>query len=236
MTGPPVSAAFKADGEPTPAAIGFARKHGVEVVGARARSRRRRAPTSPTASTSEARRRSTCCRMCSPASCATWLSRSRCTGTRGSMTAAANCCSAVPSGGSSSSTAAGSCRSRSAAPRPRSAASSRKSVRPRSPTGTGSSRPAAAPAARSRSARSTSTARSSWRTSSLLERGERHDKIARELDANAQRLGGRVGGAASQSGLLQEVPDLVEYPVGGRRAPSPPSSSTLPGGGADDDA
>ncbi len=48
----------------------------------------------------------------------------------------------------------------------------------------------------------------------LLERGERHDKIARELDANAQRLGGRVSSAVgSHSGLLQEVPDLVEYPA-----------------------
>jgi glycyl-tRNA synthetase beta chain len=52
----------------------------------------------------------------------------------------------------------------------------------------------------------------------LLERSERHDKIARELDAHAGRLGGRVGSSvATQSGLLQEVPDLVEYPavVGG---------------------
>lgn len=47
----------------------------------------------------------------------------------------------------------------------------------------------------------------------LLDRGERHDKIARELDAHAQRLGGRVGGASAHSGLLQEVPDLVEYPA-----------------------
>jgi len=47
----------------------------------------------------------------------------------------------------------------------------------------------------------------------LLERSERHDKIARELDAHAQRLGGRVSSAAAQSGLLQEVPDLVEYPA-----------------------
>jgi glycyl-tRNA synthetase beta chain len=47
----------------------------------------------------------------------------------------------------------------------------------------------------------------------LLDRSERHDKIARELDAHAQRLGGRVGAAASHSGLLQEVPDLVEYPA-----------------------
>jgi glycyl-tRNA synthetase beta chain len=48
----------------------------------------------------------------------------------------------------------------------------------------------------------------------LLDGGERHDRIARELDAHAQRLGGRVSGAAAtQSGLLQEVPDLVEYPT-----------------------
>jgi glycyl-tRNA synthetase beta chain len=48
----------------------------------------------------------------------------------------------------------------------------------------------------------------------LLERSERHDKIARELDAHAGRLGGRVGvSVATQSGLLQEVPDLVEYPA-----------------------
>ena len=44
----------------------------------------------------------------------------------------------------------------------------------------------------------------------ILERGERHDKIARELDAKAQRLQGRV--SRSDSGLLEEVPDLVEYP------------------------
>ncbi len=46
----------------------------------------------------------------------------------------------------------------------------------------------------------------------VLDRGERHDKIARELDAHARRLGGRVSPVASSSGLLQEVPDLVEYP------------------------
>jgi glycyl-tRNA synthetase beta chain len=46
----------------------------------------------------------------------------------------------------------------------------------------------------------------------VLDRGERHDKIARELDAHARRLGGRVSPVAGQSGLLQEVPDLVEYP------------------------
>ena len=32
VTGPPVSAAFKPDGEPTPAAAGFARKYGVDVT------------------------------------------------------------------------------------------------------------------------------------------------------------------------------------------------------------
>jgi glycyl-tRNA synthetase beta chain len=52
----------------------------------------------------------------------------------------------------------------------------------------------------------------------ILERNERHNKIARELDAKAQRLQGRVSRiAGSESGLLEEVPDLVEYPsvVGG---------------------
>ena len=56
----------------------------------------------------------------------------------------------------------------------------------------------------------------------ILERGERHNKIARELDAKAQRLQGRVARAVhSDSGLLEEVPDLVEYPsvVGGTFAP-----------------
>ncbi len=56
----------------------------------------------------------------------------------------------------------------------------------------------------------------------ILEREERHAKIARELDAHARRLGGRVGSSAAvQSGLLQEVPDLVEYPsvVAGTFAP-----------------
>jgi glycyl-tRNA synthetase beta chain len=47
----------------------------------------------------------------------------------------------------------------------------------------------------------------------ILERGERHNKIARELDAKAQRLQGRVSRAVhADSGLLHEVPDLVEYP------------------------
>jgi glycyl-tRNA synthetase beta chain len=47
----------------------------------------------------------------------------------------------------------------------------------------------------------------------VLERSERHNKIARELDAKAQRLQGRVSRAGSESGLLEEVPDLVEYPA-----------------------
>ena len=56
----------------------------------------------------------------------------------------------------------------------------------------------------------------------VLERGERHDKIARELDAKAQRLQGRVSHAVrADSDLLREVPDLVEYPsvVGGTFGP-----------------
>ncbi len=48
----------------------------------------------------------------------------------------------------------------------------------------------------------------------ILERAERHNKIARELDAKAQRLQGRVSRMLHHdSGLLLEVPDLVEYPA-----------------------
>ena len=47
----------------------------------------------------------------------------------------------------------------------------------------------------------------------IIERSERHNKIARELDAKAQRLKGRVSRKAhAESALLSEVPDLVEYP------------------------
>ena len=47
----------------------------------------------------------------------------------------------------------------------------------------------------------------------ILERSERHNKIARELDAKALRLKGRVSRVVhGDSGLLHEVPDLVEYP------------------------
>jgi glycyl-tRNA synthetase beta chain len=48
----------------------------------------------------------------------------------------------------------------------------------------------------------------------LLERSERHSRIIRELEAHARRLGGRVSMAAvNQSGALQEVADLIEYPA-----------------------
>ena len=64
----------------------------------------------------------------------------------------------------------------------------------------------------------------------ILERSERHNKIARELDAKAQRLKGRVSRVVVHggSGLLQEVPDLVEYPsvIAGTFAPE--FTDTLP--------
>jgi len=48
----------------------------------------------------------------------------------------------------------------------------------------------------------------------ILDRSERESKIRRELETHARRLGGRVSGlVAAQSSLLQEVPDLVEYPA-----------------------
>ena len=48
----------------------------------------------------------------------------------------------------------------------------------------------------------------------ILDRAERESKIRRELEMHARKLGGRVSGlVATQSHLLQEVPDLVEYPT-----------------------
>ncbi len=52
----------------------------------------------------------------------------------------------------------------------------------------------------------------------LLTREERRARIAKKLEAQAERLGGVVGGAGGAASLLDEVPDLVEYPsvVAGR--------------------
>jgi glycyl-tRNA synthetase beta chain len=48
----------------------------------------------------------------------------------------------------------------------------------------------------------------------ILDRQERQDRIARGLEAKARSLGGRVGSVASHhSMLLEEVPDLIEYPT-----------------------
>jgi glycyl-tRNA synthetase beta chain len=52
----------------------------------------------------------------------------------------------------------------------------------------------------------------------VLDRQDRQDRIARELDGKARRLDGRVSRTvAHQQGLLDEIPDLIEYPsvVGG---------------------
>jgi glycyl-tRNA synthetase beta chain len=47
----------------------------------------------------------------------------------------------------------------------------------------------------------------------ILQRSERESKIKRELETHARKLGGRVSGlVTAHSSLLQEVPDLVEYP------------------------
>jgi glycyl-tRNA synthetase beta chain len=48
----------------------------------------------------------------------------------------------------------------------------------------------------------------------ILDRTEREQKVRRELETHARRLGGRVSATlAAQSSLLKEVPDLVEYPA-----------------------
>jgi glycyl-tRNA synthetase beta chain len=47
----------------------------------------------------------------------------------------------------------------------------------------------------------------------IIDRRERDQKIRRELETHARKLGGRVSATlAAQSSLLREVPDLVEYP------------------------
>jgi glycyl-tRNA synthetase beta chain len=46
----------------------------------------------------------------------------------------------------------------------------------------------------------------------VLERTERQERIGRELEGEARRRGGRVSRQAGGQQLLQEVPDLVEYP------------------------
>jgi glycyl-tRNA synthetase beta chain len=46
----------------------------------------------------------------------------------------------------------------------------------------------------------------------VLERSERQQRITRELEIEARRRGGRVSKQAGGQSLLQDVPDLVEYP------------------------
>jgi glycyl-tRNA synthetase beta chain len=46
----------------------------------------------------------------------------------------------------------------------------------------------------------------------LLSREDRRARIAKKLESNAKRVGGIVGGAGGATSLLDEVPDLVEYP------------------------
>ena len=46
----------------------------------------------------------------------------------------------------------------------------------------------------------------------LLSREERRTRIAKKLETSAEKVGGVVGGAGGATSLLDEVPDLVEYP------------------------
>jgi glycyl-tRNA synthetase beta chain len=47
----------------------------------------------------------------------------------------------------------------------------------------------------------------------VIDRRERHERIARELDAESRRRGGRIARSLVGQAMLDEVPDLVEYPV-----------------------
>ena len=60
LNGPPASTRVGPDGEPTPAAAGFAKRYGVEVGPRSSGARRRKARISRIASVSAARRRWTC--------------------------------------------------------------------------------------------------------------------------------------------------------------------------------
>jgi glycyl-tRNA synthetase beta chain len=62
----------------------------------------------------------------------------------------------------------------------------------------------------------------------ILERAERESRIRRELETHARRLGARLSSLSANSSLLAEVPDLVEYPavVAGH---FPPEFLQLPG-------
>ena len=46
----------------------------------------------------------------------------------------------------------------------------------------------------------------------ILERSERESRIKRELETHARKLGARVSPLVTSTSLLAEVPDLVEYP------------------------
>ena len=164
---------------------------------------------------SAARRRSTCCPTCWPACCATWRSRSRCAGTPGSTTAAASCCSGVRS--------AGSCSLR----RPRRAlhhppqrgravaASCRRSGRRRVTYGhrflATSGR--AGRAIKVRSVRRVRHEAGRELRDAGARRAPRQDRARARRARAAARRAGQQRGRVTQSGLLQEVPDLVEYPA-----------------------
>ncbi len=138
ISGPPVSAAFGPDGQPTPAAIGFARKQGVEV-GELTRQSTPKGSTWRSSSGIAGRRPSTCSRTCWPGRCATSRFPSRCTGTPGWTMAAASCRSGGRSAGCCSSTAGASSPSRSVARHWRPAGPCRRCAPARRRTGTGSS-------------------------------------------------------------------------------------------------
>ena len=200
VNGPAVSAAFKPDGEPTPAAIGFARKHGVEVSALeRVETPKGTYLALPEAPARHAPR-STSCPTCWRACCATWRfpkqmhwdawledGRGELLFGRpirwilflygGRVVPFTIRRSEAAQSGAGAGGAVGGRHLR--APLP------------------GDQRPRGA--RHQGRGRSTSTATKLVENFVLLERGERHDKIARELDAHAQRLGGRVSSAARRS-------------------------------------
>ena len=195
VTGPPVSAAFKPDGEPTPAAAGFAKKYGVEVSALE----RSETPKGDVPGVSRAparqghgRRAGRCDDR--PAARPD-VSRSRCAGTPISRTARAIWCSRGRFAGSCSCTADASCRSSSAAPSWRRGRRCRTSGRAPNTYGhrflTTSGR-----AGRAIKVKTFDDYEARLLENFvILDRSERESKIRRELETHARRLGGRVSAA-----------------------------------------
>ena len=210
---------------------GFAQQagRGVRAADARADAEGRvpRLPEAP----ARARAPSTRCPTSSAACSAIWRFPSRCTGTRRSTTGGASCCSAARSAGCCFSTAAASCRSRSAAPR---SAAGPQVQDVESGALTYGHRFLATSGRAGRSIKVRSFDEYQARLTEhfvVLDHAERRDRIARDLEMHARRLGGRVHaeGASPRSSRRSPTSSSIRR---SSPASSTPAFLALPRGSA----